>query len=117
MQKITTPQGEILVILPLADYEFLVDGNDIAAADRIKSEIAAGNDELVPAAVVTRLLAGEHPVKVWRTHRGQSAKALADATGLSAPYISEIETGKKEGSIAAMKTIAEALDLGIEDLV
>jgi transcriptional regulator with XRE-family HTH domain len=46
-----------------------------------------------------------------------SARYLATATGLSAPDISEIESGKKEGSISAMKKIAQALKLDLDDLV
>lgn len=117
MQKIVTPGGETLVLLPLAEYERLVDAADVASADRIKSDIAAGRDEMIPAAIVNRILAGENPVRVWRQHRGLSARDLAEKTGLSAAYISEIETGKKDGSVSAMKRIAEILAVDIDDLV
>jgi DNA-binding XRE family transcriptional regulator len=117
MQTITTPNGETLVVLPLDEYERLIDQADIAAADKIKANIAAGRDELVPADVVNRILGGENPVRVWRTHRGIAAAGLAAAAGLSAPYISEIESGKKEGSISAMKKIADALRVDLDDLV
>lgn len=117
MQKITTPNGEVLVVLPLAEYERLVDQVDIAHADRIMADIEAGREELVPAEIVNRLLDGENPVRVWRGHRGMSARDLAAATGLSAPYISEIESGKKDGSVAAMKKIAAALKVDLDDLV
>jgi ribosome-binding protein aMBF1 (putative translation factor) len=117
MQTITTPNGETLVVLPLDEYERLIDQADIAAADKIKANIAAGRDELVPADVVNRILGGENPVRVWRTHRGIAAAGLAAAAGLSAPYISEIESGKKEGSISAMKKIADALGVDLDDLV
>jgi DNA-binding XRE family transcriptional regulator len=117
MQTIITPNGETLVILPLAEYEKLVDQADIARADKIVDAIAAGDDELVPADVVKRILDGDSKVRVWRTHRGMSARDVATATGLSAPYISEIESGKKEGSISAMKKIAEALKVDLDDLV
>lgn len=117
MQKITTPKGETLVILPLAEYEALIDQADVASADKVKADIAAGRDELVPSEIVNRILDGENPVRVWRSHRGMSARDLATATGLSAPYISEIESGKKEGSVSAMKKIAEALKVNLDDLV
>ena len=45
-----------------------------------------------------------------------SARDLATATGLSAPHISEIESGKKEGSISATKKIAEALKVDLDHL-
>lgn len=117
MQTITTASGEILVVLPLADYEALVDAADIAAADKVKADISAGRDELVPDEIVRRLLAGENAVRVWRSHRNLSARRLAEQTGLSAPYISEIETGKKEGSITALKKLALVLRVDVDDLV
>jgi ribosome-binding protein aMBF1 (putative translation factor) len=117
MQTITTPNGEKLVVLALAEYEKLVDQADIAKAGKVAADIAAGHDELVPAEIVKRILDGANKIRVWRTHRGLSARDLAAATGLSAPYISEIEGGKKEGSISAMKKIAEALKVDLDDLV
>lgn len=95
MQTITTPSGETLVVLPLAEYEKLVDKADVAKAKKVRADIAAGRDELVPAAVAKRLLAGDSPVKIWREHRGMSARDLATAAGISAPYLSEIEGRKK----------------------
>jgi ribosome-binding protein aMBF1 (putative translation factor) len=117
MQTITTPNGEKLVVLGLAEYEQLVDQADIAKARKVAADIAAGRDELVPAEIVKRILDGENKVRTWRMHRGLSARELAAATGLSAPYISEIEGGKKEGSISAMKKIADALNVDLDDLV
>lgn len=116
MQTIITPNGETLVVLPLAEYESLVDKADIAAADRIKADIAAGRDELVPVEIVDRLIAGENPVKVWRSHRGMTARDLAAKADVSASYLSEIESGKKEGSLSALKKIAEALGVDLDDL-
>lgn len=117
MQTITTPNGEKLVILPIVEYERLVDQADIAKANKVMADIDAGRDELVPADIVKRILSGENKTRAWRAHRGLSARVLATATGLSAPYISEIESGKKEGSITAMKKIAEALKVDLDDLV
>jgi mRNA-degrading endonuclease RelE of RelBE toxin-antitoxin system/DNA-binding XRE family transcriptional regulator len=117
VQIITTPNGESLVILPLADYERLVDQADIARANRIKRAVASGEEEVVPAAIVRRLIAGENKVKVWRSHRGLSGRDLAAAAGVSAPFISEIESGRKDGSVSVMKKIAEALKVDLDDLV
>ena len=117
MQTITTPKGEQLVVLPLAEYEALVDAADIAAADKVKADIAAGRDELVPSDVVNRLIEGGNPIRIWREHRKMSAKELAAAVGISAPYLSEIETGKKEGAVSVLKKIAETLNVALDDLV
>ena len=121
MQKIRTPQGETLVVLPLAEYEELIataeDRMDIAMARQVEADLAAGREEQVPAAVVDRLLAGEAPLRVWRQHRGLSARALAQAAGISPGYLSEIENGRKEGSLSVMKRLADALNLELDDLI
>jgi DNA-binding Xre family transcriptional regulator len=117
VQKITTPGGEELVLLPLADYEALLDAADVASADRVKADIAAGRDELVPSEIVDRLLDGENPVKVWREHRGFSGRELAQRAGVSAPYLSQIEGGTKPGSTTALKKVADALGVQIDDLI
>jgi len=117
MQKITTPKGETLVILPLEEYKRLIDDMDIASADRVRRNIAEGLDEMVPADIVDRLLDGENPVRVWRDHRQLSAQTLAKNAGISAAYLSEIERGRKEGSVSVLKRIAEVLSVDLEDLV
>lgn len=117
MQRITTPKGETLIMLSESEYERLVDLADVAIADRVMANVAAGRDEFIPSEIVDRLLAGENKVKVWRGHRGLSARELAEKTGLSASYISEIESGRKEGSISAMKKIAAAMGLDLDDVV
>jgi DNA-binding XRE family transcriptional regulator len=117
MQTITTANGEKLVVLSLADYERLVDQADIARADRIVADIAAGREEVVPAGIVRRLIAGENKIRVWRTHRGLSGRDLAAGAGISAPFLSQLESGKKEGSVSALKKIAAVLRVDLDDIV
>jgi DNA-binding XRE family transcriptional regulator len=117
---ITTPSGDKMVILPLAEYERLVDAaedlSDVRAYDRAKQRLATGEDELIPAEFVDRMLDGENKLRVWREYRGLTVKALAEATGLAAPYISQIETGVREGTIETFKKIAAALRVDIDDI-
>ncbi|MGB3502208.1 MAG: helix-turn-helix transcriptional regulator [Mesorhizobium sp.] len=116
-----TPNGDEMVILPRAEYDRLVEeremAHDVAVFDRFKQQLARGEEELIPSDVVERLLAGENPVKVWRSHRGLSARELAKRTNLSASYLSEIEHGRKDGSISAMKNIADVLGLSLDEVV
>lgn len=120
-QMITTPNGERLVLVPEAEFlamrAALEDREDADAVRLFQQRLAAGQEELVPAGILNRILDGENKVRVWRSHRGLSARELAAKAGLSAPYVSEIESGKKEGSISAMKKIAEVLNVDIDDLV
>lgn len=50
-------------------------------------------------------------IKVERVARGWERKELAERAGLSYPYLSEIETGKKRPSWGALNAIGEALGL------
>ena len=118
---ITTPGGERLVLVPEVEYARLVEASetieDVAAFDRAKRKLKSGEEELVPSALVKRLLAGDNPIRVWRRHRGLSVKALAEKTGLAQPYISQVETGRRDGTVATLKKIAKALSITIDDLV
>ncbi len=75
------------------------------------------NAEPVPVAVVRRLAAGEAPLRVWRAHRGLSLRALAGQAGISPAMLSEMETGKKEGSLRTLRTLARVLRVDLDDLV
>lgn len=116
-QKIVTPSGETMVVLPLSEYEALLDAIDVAAANRVVANVAAGRDEFVPEALVDRLLGGENRIRVWREHRALTASELASRAGISAAYLSELEAGKKSGSVDALRKLATALNLDIDDLV
>ena len=48
-----------------------------------------------------------------REELGMSRRGLVDATGLSYPYVSQIETGYRMPSSSAARSLATALDLSI----
>jgi ribosome-binding protein aMBF1 (putative translation factor) len=108
------------VLLSRADYESLVrqaeDAADAAQIRDAEARVEAGEEEYVPVALTKRLMAGDVPVRVWREHRGLSARALASRAGISTAYLSQIETGKKPGSFDAMAKVARALGVAMEDL-
>lgn len=117
-QIITTPSGERLVILPEAEYQALVeDAEDRLALSEFRRRLAVGEEELIPAAMVDRLLSGENPIRVWREHRGLTATALADRAGIAQGYLSQIETGKREGTIETFRKLVAVLGVSIDDLV
>jgi DNA-binding XRE family transcriptional regulator len=122
VQFIKTPKGGELVVLPRADYEKLrraasEEGSDVRAYDAAKRRLAAGEDELIPAEFAERLLEGDNPVRVWREYRGLSIKELAGKAGITAAYLSQIETGVREGKVSTMKAIADSLGLTVDDLI
>jgi ribosome-binding protein aMBF1 (putative translation factor) len=120
--KVVRPLAENgdTVLLRRTDYEALVrQAENAADAMQIReaeARVTAREDEYVPVELTQRLMAGEVPVRVWRQHRGLSARALAVRAGISAAYLSQIETGKKPGSFEAMAKLARALGVDMEDL-
>ena len=77
----------------------------------------------LPNDMAMRIINGERPVRVWRDHRGLTASTLADKAKISKTYLSEseseseIENGKKPGSVEAYKAINEALDVPLDAVV
>ena len=120
VQYIDTGAGR-LAVLPEAEYRRLAEAADesdaAACVDHFRQQMAAGEEELVPAELVKRLLGGENPVRVWREYRGLKSGELAVKAKLSQAYISQLEAGKREGSVGAMKAIADALGVTIDDLI
>ncbi len=77
----------------------------------VKSLDAAAQDDGVryPAPVAYAMADGAHPMKAWREHKGLTLQALASAAGVSKPYVSQIEGGKRAGTTATLKKLAAAL--------
>ena len=84
--------------------------------DRAKAALAAGEQELVPAEVLNRLLNGESALRVYRDLRGLTQAALAAKAGVNRVTVAEIETGRKQGSVATLRALANALGIALDDL-
>jgi len=80
-------------------------------------EAVKQGEELVPSEVVYAILDGENPIRVWRKYRGYTQRELAEAAGISKPYLSQIETGKRKGTTEVLSAVARALDLTLDDVV
>ncbi|MBC7951758.1 MAG: helix-turn-helix transcriptional regulator [Rhodospirillaceae bacterium] len=114
--KITIEQTEYDALVGrVSALERELDARDAARLDEAAADAEAG--DYLPLALVKRILAGEHPVKVWREHRGMAPLALADKSGVARSYIAEIEAGKKPGSVAAYRRLADAFGLTVDDLL
>jgi DNA-binding Xre family transcriptional regulator len=123
-----TPLAETddTVTLAKSDYQALLEAFEDAADSsaflaaraeeaRVGKEIYRAN--CLPAELVKRMLAGENLVRLWREHRGLTGKELAAAAEIAPAYLSEIENGRKPGSVDALAKIAKALCVAIDDLV
>jgi DNA-binding XRE family transcriptional regulator len=111
------------VTLSRAEYEALLDrledAEDLAtiiAAEAREAALgkAVARAGYLPFELVERLDAGEHPIRVWRKHRGLTRAALAAAAGIAPSYVTEIETRKKRGSFDAIAKLAAALDAPLD---
>ena len=56
-------------------------------------------------------------IKKRRMQQGMKQKDLAKQANISAPYLSELEDGKKRPSIVTIQKLAAALNCTIDELV
>lgn len=93
------------------------DLEDLRAYDRAKARLASGDDELVPAELVNRIVAGESPLRVLRDWRGLTQARLAERACVNRVQIADIEAGRKTGSVETVKRLADALGVTVDELV
>jgi DNA-binding Xre family transcriptional regulator len=109
------------VLLSRKDWKAVIDAledaEDRGAVRASGARRASGKDDGLPVELYRRLRAGEHPIRVWRAQRKMSLTVLADRAGVARAYLSEIETGKKPGSVSALQKIARALGVDLDELV
>jgi len=109
-----------MVTIPRDEYDRLraaaEDLADLQAYDRATATLAAGEDELIPIDYTNRLLNGESPLRVYRDLRGLTQAALAAKAGVNRVTVAEIETGRKQGSVATLRALAGALSVSLDDL-
>lgn len=104
-------------VIPYREYRRLSEAAEMAEDVRDFDEAISRDEETVPHAVVQRLVMGEQPVKVWREYRGLTQAALARAARITPAYLSQIETGVREGSVRVLTALARTLQVDVEDLV
>ncbi|MGB8839526.1 MAG: helix-turn-helix transcriptional regulator [Aliidongia sp.] len=120
-QIIRTPGGEELVVLPLAEYEALVeradheaeDADDIAVYDARKADLAAGGGVLPPE-VSAAILRGESRLKAIRNWRGETQLHLNSKTNIGQGYLSDLESGRRMGTPETIAKLAQALNVPVE---
>jgi len=118
-----TDKGEI-AILPRKQYEALAAkaaeaDEDIGSARlvaRARKEIAAGAP-LIPKKIVDRIANGENPLRVLRGWLDMTQLELSFKTDIGQGYISDLESGRRKGTTAALKIIAGALNVPLDLLV
>lgn len=107
-------------VLPYTDYlrllEALEDKADATTVAEFHESYRAGHAFLVPAEILRRELAGESSIKLWREQRGFTQQGLASQAGISKPYLSQIESGKRRGAVETLAAIARVLEVPLDIL-
>jgi DNA-binding XRE family transcriptional regulator len=108
-------------VVPYETYLELVEKaemlQDVQDYDSAKAALERGDDELIPSEVVYAILDGENPIKAWREYRGLSQPEAAEKAGISVPYLSQLETNKRKGSLDVLSAIAKVLQVSLENIV
>jgi DNA-binding XRE family transcriptional regulator len=121
IQIITNHNIPAFAVVPFDEWQHLQarleDLEDVAESRILSGNVATGEDETFPDSFVERLLYGEQPLKVWREYRGLTIAALADICNVSAPAVSQIETGRRKPSVTLLRHLAAALKYDMEELL
>ena len=88
----------------------------MTAEDRLAAAEAA-TDARVPHNVALAIIGGVSPIRAFRDHHGLTVRQLSDRSGVAVSYLSEIENGRKPGSVTALSRVADVLGTSIEALV
>lgn len=119
VQIIRTPSGEEMVVLPRDEYEALIavaesadeDAADVAIYDARKAELANAREGVLPAEVSRLLLKGNNRLKALRLWRQVSQTELAKQAGVGQSYLSDMESGRRQGSPEVLRSLAERLNV------
>ncbi len=108
-------------VIPYKEYEKLLEVfenyEDINYIKASLKAIQEGTEVLVPGEVTFAVLDGTNPVRAWRQYRKIKMTELAKTAGISAAYLSQIETGKRKPTVDTLKSIAKALGIDTDMLI
>ena len=62
-------------------------------------------------------MGGTSPIRAFRHHQGLTLRELSGRSGVALSYLSEIEHGRKPGSVTALTRVAETFGTTIDALV
>lgn len=117
IQTITTPNGEKMAILPLSDYEALLDAIDSAQALAEAGAVARGETETLTSQETAALIDAATPLAFWRVKRAMTQADLAKSVGISQSYVAGLEGGARKGDPILYLRLARALRVPLEQLV
>ncbi|MEX0405710.1 helix-turn-helix transcriptional regulator [Aquibium sp. LZ166] len=89
------------------------DAADIAMYDARKAELT-GRDDALPREVGDLVLRGHTRLKAIRTWCGLVQRDVAAEAGIAQGYLSDLESGRKTGSMETIEKLARILDVPIK---
>lgn len=90
------------------------EAEDVADLERFDRE---DDGVRFPHAVAMAIAEGAHALRAWREYRSLTQEQLARACGVSKPFISQIESGRRVGSAATLRKLARALEVPVGALL
>ncbi len=114
IQTLSTPSGDKLVVLPMEEYEDLV---DLRQFNHTMCAIQTGEMDMLTSEQAKSYLAAASPLAFWREFRGLTRTALADSARVPEPELARLETGVPEGDVQTFARLAQALRVRIDDIV
>ena len=117
--EIIQKEGNPYIVIPVEKYEQLLEDSEMLSDIQAYDQAQSRDEESFPLEVIEKItLKGEHPLKVWREYRHLTQEQLAETIGsISRAYLSEIESGKKSGSVKVLKAIAAVLDIDVDMII
>jgi DNA-binding XRE family transcriptional regulator len=108
-------------VIPYEVYLRLVEQaemlEDVQDFDKYKADLANGAVETIPSEVLYAIMDGTNPIRAFRELRGMTQEVMAKSADITVPYLSQLESGKRKGSLEVMVRVAKALDVDLEMLV
>lgn len=112
-------QTDNTITVSRTDWEALLDQmEDRQDRAAIHASETSLTERVVYTAEETRRMVMEEvtPVAILRKRQALSLALLAERVGLSPSYLSEIEKGRKNGSVAALEKLAVFFNVRVDDL-
>ncbi|MEY3553745.1 MAG: hypothetical protein RL735_2093 [Pseudomonadota bacterium] len=111
--------GAEMVLLTRAEFDALMevvedaeeDAELSAIYDQRMADLKAGYDVILPVEVSARCRKGESLLRAVRNWRGLTQAEVAEKSGLTQGYLSDLEAGKREGTPQTLRKIAEAMGI------
>ena len=97
------------------EYNSLIERNE--DLEDTLAAMEADNGVTIPHEPAVAIMNGASPIQAFREYRGLTLLELSNRTNLSISYVSEIERGRKSGSIPALTRIADAFGTTVDVLI